>query len=307
MKWSLEARGTRRTVSATSKDIEVVRQGNLLEWSLIDDNKSVADALPKDYRNVGLLDFDFDNFSEPNICKTNDEYRFPFGALLKKLWPGDVLVQLDNMNDWIQTENKKMEEAVINGKRVKANKKKEISQHEFWRFIGVMIASSSLGKGGLNLYEDESKRPHRQFSKCTNLGPTGDDIIAQYRLKDLRSAFSFAFDKKESTSDWARIELLVDGINKNQKKNIASSVFKVLDESMSAWVPRTTATGGLPNISYILRKPEPLGTEFKVRHFILFFIQCFHSKSNANNKINRLFVAQLQVSSFGLKRKRARL
>ena len=26
---------------------------------------------------------------------------------------------------------------------------------------------------------------------------------------------------------------------------------------------RTTKTGDLPNISYVLRKPEPLGTEFK--------------------------------------------
>jgi hypothetical protein len=33
----------------------------------------------------------------------------------------------------------------------------------------------------------------------------------------------------------------------------------VADESMSAWVPRTSKTGGLPNISFIKRKPEPLG------------------------------------------------
>ncbi len=32
---------------------------------------------------------------------------------------------------------------------------------------------------------------------------------------------------------------------------------------MSAWRPRTTALGGLPNISFVVRKPEPLGTEFK--------------------------------------------
>jgi hypothetical protein len=32
---------------------------------------------------------------------------------------------------------------------------------------------------------------------------------------------------------------------------------------MSAWRPRKNKTGGLPNISFILRKPEPLGTEFK--------------------------------------------
>ena len=32
---------------------------------------------------------------------------------------------------------------------------------------------------------------------------------------------------------------------------------------MSAFKPRTTKTDGLPNISYIARKPKPLGTEFK--------------------------------------------
>ena len=34
----------------------------------------------------------------------------------------------------------------------------------------------------------------------------------------------------------------------------------ILDESMSAWRPDTTKTGGLPAISFVLRKPEPLGT-----------------------------------------------
>ena len=37
------------------------------------------------------------------------------------------------------------------------------------------------------------------------------------------------------------------------------SLWLIEDESMSAWVPRTTPTGGLPNISCIDRKPEPLG------------------------------------------------
>ena len=32
---------------------------------------------------------------------------------------------------------------------------------------------------------------------------------------------------------------------------------------MCAWRPRQTKLGNLPNISYIMRKPEPLGTEFK--------------------------------------------
>ena len=33
---------------------------------------------------------------------------------------------------------------------------------------------------------------------------------------------------------------------------------------MSAWDPQTTKKGGLPHLSFILRKPEPLGMEFKV-------------------------------------------
>ena len=45
--------------------------------------------------------------------------------------------------------------------------------------------------------------------------------------------------------------------------NIAASFLKVGDESMSAIRFRTTAKGNLPQLSYIFRKPEPLGTEFK--------------------------------------------
>ena len=44
---------------------------------------------------------------------------------------------------------------------------------------------------------------------------------------------------------------------------VVSSYEKVLDESMSSQRPRTTTTGGMPNTSFILRKPEPLVTELK--------------------------------------------
>ena len=38
----------------------------------------------------------------------------------------------------------------------------------------------------------------------------------------------------------------------------------MFDESMSAFRPRTSRFGNLPHLSCIDRKPEPLGTEFKV-------------------------------------------
>ena len=51
------------------------------------------------------------------------------------------------------------------------------------------------------------------------------------------NAFSYAFVDKNDDGDWARIKLLIDGFNQNRNKNIAASVKKVLDESMSAFVP----------------------------------------------------------------------
>ena len=44
---------------------------------------------------------------------------------------------------------------------------------------------------------------------------------------------------------------------------VISSFVKVLDEIMSAFWQRTTKTGGLPNLTWLIRKLEPLGIEFK--------------------------------------------
>ena len=51
---------------------------------------------------------------------------------------------------------------------------------------------------------------------------------------------------------------------------------------MSPWKPRTTATGGLPNISFIKRKPKPLGTEFRnscTESGVLSFLEVQEGKS----------------------------
>ena len=37
-------------------------------------------------------------------------------------------------------------------------------------------------------------------------------------------------------------------------------ILLIIDESMSAWCPKTSKLGGIPNISYEPRKPIQLGT-----------------------------------------------
>ena len=62
---------------------------------------------------------------------------------------------------------------------------------------------------------------------------------------------------------WYKFATAVESFNNHQKKFILTSSTRVLDESMCAYRPRTSKFGGLPNISDVMRKPEPLGTKLK--------------------------------------------
>ena len=61
---------------------------------------------------------------------------------------------------------------------------------------------------------------------------------------------------------WESFLPLIKAFN-GKRTDLIKSTYLVLDESMSAWRPKTTKTGGLPNITYEPRKPKPLGTMFK--------------------------------------------
>ena len=104
MKWSIRSKGSRRTVTALSKDLDVVNPGDAIEWTVIDTPKS---SIREEYENVGLIDFDFNDFDEENIRRDNPHYNRPFGKLFQKLWPGNVVEQIQNMNDFIKKRKQK--------------------------------------------------------------------------------------------------------------------------------------------------------------------------------------------------------
>ena len=72
----------------------------------------------------------------------------------------------------------------------------------------------------------------------------------------------FESDEDKKEYEWWRARLLTYGLNE-ACLDIATSYLKFGDESMSKIQFCTTLKGDLPNLSYIFRKPEPLGTEFK--------------------------------------------
>lgn len=231
-------------------------------WRIVDDVVPEAESISKEYDDIGLIGFDFHKFDFERVSTDNPQYEFPYLELLQYLWPGDWRSQLRQMNKAIREHNKK----------VSRGKVKELSEHDWWVFIGIVIAAAPEGKGGEKLFDNgngSSRKKHRTFSKPTNVGrgPGGRNIMAQHRFNDIKKFFPTAFydhDAKENGDPWYCVGLLVDGLNKNRKKVIAASNKKIFDETMSALKPRTTITGMLPNLSFILRKPKPLGTELKV-------------------------------------------
>jgi hypothetical protein len=94
--------------------------------------------------------------------------------------------------------------------------------------------------------------------------------MAMRCFEDIKTHFPSAFANLEkqnpalpSLDPWYMLSGLIKEFNNNRSKVVAASVIKLLDESMSAWHHRKSKTGDLPNISFILWKPEPLGTEFR--------------------------------------------
>ena len=61
---------------------------------------------------------------------------------------------------------------------------------------------------------------------------------------------------------WDCFRPFVEAFNQ-KRRDLLRTVYLLMDESMSAWRPKTTKTGGLPNITYEPRKPKPLGTMLK--------------------------------------------
>jgi len=146
---------------------------------------------------------------------------------------------------------------------------KAVSANEFFVFLGIIIISGAVGKGGKSLFEKDSDRLKDgiyRLSPVIDLSP----YMSMRWFEDIKSYFPQAFadfDKanpREANHDpWYKFSKFIAAFNYNRAKMIVASVIKLLDESMSAWCPRKDKTGGLPNIPFILRKPEPLGTEFK--------------------------------------------
>jgi len=105
----------------------------------------------------------------------------------------------------------------------------------------------------------------RRYTQGRAAAPDFGQDMAQRRFEDIKRfvPWQCADLRNFETDPWSMFRPGVRAFNANRRAHVTASNIKVADESMSAFQPRTTKTGQLPNLSFVQRKPKPLGTEFK--------------------------------------------
>ena len=142
-------------------------------------------------------------------------------------WSGDIWEQWDDMNN-------KIEERINKPRRVVQHKPmKLVSKSELLTFIGLFIGAANQAAQGRNLWtpdKQETLSTRKDYSKH----------MSRTRFHDIKSVVHFMMEKDSvmSTDDWWKARKSIEGFNERRVEMLNTGIIYVLDESMSAMVPR---------------------------------------------------------------------
>jgi hypothetical protein len=134
---------------------------------------------------------------------------------------------------------------------------------EWFVFIGLMCAATLYVETGRDLWRVQHKK--RAFTHS----PGFTEFMSRARFEDIKAcAVSGCTDlSQQGTDKWFKFKPAVDAFNKRRQEVVIQSEVLTPDETMSPMCPRSTSHGAgegkLPHYSFVPRKPEPHGTEFK--------------------------------------------
>ena len=229
-----------------------------MEWTVV--KQHVAKPLQsRDKNMLGIKDKGFIQFLKKS--------KNPAGELFLYLMFGgqDEWVQnLSVMNEKIAEHNNLLSTKNRRDKRLVV----PFSSKEYLTCTALLIGAADCSERGAQLWEAARHNDQNNNSSWESISePTNfNKWVSSYRFKQYRHFVHKTWEceeLKKKNSPWWRIEKAVTTFNESRKHLIQTSEIHVVDESMSAYCPQTTQKGDLPHLSYVLRKPEPLGTEFK--------------------------------------------
>ena len=158
--------------------------------------------------------------------------------------------------DW-RSKVEKMNVAVLASKA----KTRLFSETEFLTGLGILIGAAEFAQRGCDLFSTKDSADEDELWPTLCGEPHFEKYMSFYRWKEFKRFLPFIFkdESRKETDPWWEFVLAVEEFNQIRSTKLNGSQWISVDETMSAWRPRKTALGGLPNISFIVRKPEPLG------------------------------------------------
>jgi hypothetical protein len=231
------------------QEVEIRQRNQVIRWQVVEE--SVADVEDDATMRLGLRDTSL-------LHVANEE---AIGKLFLHLLAPRWQDKLGKMNCAVEQHNSSE----------RGTKIRPFSKSEFLVAIGLIVGAVEYGTKGASLWLNGKRSSEADW--CSILPhPNFDRFMLEYRFKQFRQFLPSMYEDqslKDSGDPWWKFAGAVTEFNLHHLKSINGSKVKVVDESMCAYRPRTTATGGLPNISFVKRKPEPLGL------FCLFLIITF--------------------------------
>ncbi len=137
----------------------------------------------------------------------------------------------------------------------------QFTESEFLIGLAILVGAAEFALRGCDLFSVKDTGMDEEVWASLCVEPHFKKFMSFYRWKEFRRFFPAIFvDETRKDSDpWYEFSGIIDEFNDIRLSELIGSQWLSLDETMSAWRPRKTALGGLPNISSIARKPEPLG------------------------------------------------
>jgi len=142
---------------------------------------------------------------------------------------------------------------------------KKFSNEEFLTGLAMLIGAAEFSQKGIELFTDKDQSvddgPDNDQWRSISQSPKFEQYMAFSQFKDFRHFLPamHADESRKDTDPWNQFSGAIDKFNFIRNTQVECGTWVCADERMSAWRPWTTALGGLPNISFVVQKPEPLG------------------------------------------------
>ena len=243
------------------KSFTISSSKDQMTWTIINDHVVLQKQSTRANNRLGIR--------ELSMQKDIADSPLPLAELflLLSFRDGEWERALVKMNRKVEEHNTSLERKHCRDSRKCPGLVNAFEKAEFLIGIALVIGAADCSDKGEVLWSASSRGKQETEKHWETISEKNsfDKYMKLYRFKQFRSFYPKIWEEDQNmTKDpWWRFSSAVEEFNEIRRNLILPSEIIAADESMSAFRPQTSKTSNFPNISFIARKPENLGTEFK--------------------------------------------